>query len=173
MKIIVTGATGFLGQEIVKSVNNNCISFGFNNVCKNNGYQVDLIDRKKTFDILDRLNPDAIVHTAALTDVNKCQNNPYYAYQLNVKATKNIIEWAQSRKSGLRFIYISTDQVYNNNGASSEKHDVLPMNVYGMTKLWGEEKALLLKNSIVLRVNFVGFGGGLLDWVIRMNYQKN
>jgi len=175
MKVVVTGATGFLGQKLVKLVEktHNCISLGFNNALGNNKYRVDLINKKETFDLLNILNPDVVIHTAALADVDKCQKDPFYAYQLNVKATKNIVEWANNNNNNLRFIYISTDQVYNNKGPSREDGDVSPINVYGMTKLWGEEKALLLNNIVVLRVNFVGLGGGLVDWLIEMSNKKN
>jgi len=174
MKVVITGATGFLGRKLVESIKKkyHCIPLGFNSALKSGGYRVDLTNEKDTFNIFNKINPDVVIHAAALTDVDKCQKDPFYAYQLNVKATKNIVKWAQNKENNLRFIYISTDQVYNNKGASSENDEVSPVNVYSMTKLWGEEKALLLNNSVVLRVNFVGLDGGLVDWLIKMNNQK-
>ena len=176
MRVIVTGATGFLGQNIVNIIKEkyDCFSLGFNNASKKDVYKVDLTNKKEVFSILNKINPDVIIHTVALTDVDKRQNDPFNAYQLNVQTTKNIVDWVQYKDNDIQLIYISTDQVYNNECASSEIDDVSPINVYGMTKLWGEEKALLLKKSTVLRVNFVGFGeNGLIGWLIRMNNKKS
>jgi dTDP-4-dehydrorhamnose reductase len=173
MVIVVTGATGFLGSHIVERINSStkykCFSLGFNNIPKINGFQLNLTDKKKVFELFNKINPDLIIHTAALTDVDHCEKNLLNAYNLNVQATKNLAEWTSSQHKNIRFVYISTDQVYNNFQSSASEKDINPVNFYGMSKLWAEDIVSSLENYLILRTNFFSFEGGLIKWLLDAN----
>lgn len=127
--------------------------------------QCDLRDPLAVRSLLDIYDPDLIVHLAALTNVDECEQAPVEAYESNVRATQNLIDDLVHRSSKTHFIYVSTDQVYDAPGPSSED-GVRPGNIYALTKLWGEDHARRLSNSLVLRVNFYcGPEAGLVGWL--------
>ncbi len=84
------------------------------------------------------MKPDVIIHTAALTDVDRCEVDKDLAYKINVEGTKIIAEMARKFNSFL--IYISTDYVFDGNkGLYKEDDETNPVNYYGYTKLLGEK----------------------------------
>jgi len=130
---------------------------------------IDLRDKTKTFELLDSLNPSLIIHTAALVNVDICQNDMQSAYLSNVKITRNLVDWVNQKEKKVKFIYFSTDQVYSGDGPHNEIR-VNPMNFYGMTKLWGEDIVSTCRGSLILRINFVGLGRsyhkGFARWIL-------
>ena len=93
--------------------------------------------------------PKYIIHTAALTkpmDIN--DKNPITSIDVNIVGTANIAKICH--KYGIKFIYISTDFVYNN-GLCNEESSLKPINSYGWSKLGGECVAHIVPNSLILR----------------------
>ena len=126
----------------------------------------DLRDADAVSALIEGIRPDLVVHLAALTDVDACERSPVEAFESNVRATENLVNEASRQNSNVRFIYFSTDQVYDAPGPSTEAC-VRPGNVYALTKLWGEDHARRLKNALVLRVNFfAGPDAGLISWLV-------
>jgi len=175
--VMITGASGFLGSEIVKKINGNseysCHCFGFRNKPKYNGITADLSDFDQINNHLNKIKPDIIIHAAALTDVDLCEKNLTKAYNLNVLITKNLVKWCLLQKKNIRFIYISTDQVYNGVGRLDVENSVSPINFYGMSKLWSEDIVSKLKNHLIIRTNFFGVSGGLVKWILDANYNSD
>lgn len=169
-RILLTGATGVLGRRLVPVLEGlgECIGVGLR-VAPAKGHQVDLTDRGAAYSLLDRVRPDVMVHAAALTDIDQCEREPAAAYRLNVEATRHLVDWVAARRPDLRFLYISTDQVYDSPGASPEE-TVFPVNVYALTKLWAEDLTRRLERSLVLRTNFFALGDErhptFVDWVV-------
>lgn len=113
----------------------------------------DFTNAQAVEDIVDSLQPDAIIHLIALADVDQCEREPSLAKEMNAVTVNNLVG-AMNEQAHL--IYISTDQVYPDvSGPHSEGH-IGPVNVYGQTKLEGEQYALQHKNSLVVRTNFFG-----------------
>ena len=166
--ILLTGATGLLGPVVWRHLVDQGRVTG---VARNREDETllccDLTDRDATAELLDKERPDAIVHLAALADVDRCEAAPDEAYRLNVVATRNLVEQCLERRLKTQFVYISTDQVYDAPGPSAE-NAVQPRNVYALTKLWGEDHVRRLARHLVLRVNFFAGtatgGKGLLPW---------
>ena len=109
-----------------------------------------------------------IVHLAAMTDVDGCEQHPELAFDVNVHGTEHLL----NNFSG-RFIYISTDYVFDgSDGPYTEKDEVNPISVYGRTKLYGED--LVQKsdaNWVILRSNVVfsfqeRTKASFMDWVV-------
>ena len=169
-RILLTGATGLLGQRLQPALEalGDCHGLGFS-TAPAKGLQVDLTDRAAAWRLLDEFRPAILVHAAALTNVDLCERDPAAAYRLNVEATRHLVDWARAKGDDLRLVYISTDQVYDAPGDSPEEA-VDPVHVYALTKLWAEDLVRQLPSGLVLRTNFFGFGDArhrtFVDWVV-------
>jgi len=96
---------------------------------------------------------DAVIHTAAMTNVDQCQQYPEQAYQANVLATRNVV----NAVSGVHIIYISTDFVFDGTkGNYSEDDPPSPISVYGRTKLEGEGE--IPQDGCTIRTSIYGLG---------------
>ena len=173
-KILITGGSGLLGSNIAKLAtskfevyaiyNQNKISM--NNV---NFFQINLT-KKEQFDKINKINPDVIVHCAALTNVDYCEEHPEEAYSHNVLVSCNIAEVA--KKTGAFLIHISTDCVFDGmKGDYKEEEETNPVNVYGKTKLKAEQEILSIHpSSCVVRTNIYGWNKrnkfSLAEWMI-------
>lgn len=168
MKVLVTGASGLLGRSLVKELlsknhkvialyNNNIIPIKHDNLVK---IKLDITDRVLIEDLILKTRPEVIVHAAAYTDVDGCEQHKDWAWKVNVEATRSIIHAARVTRSYL--IYVSTDYVFDGLKGLYREDDIPnPINYYGLTKLVSEE---LVKNSdllyVVVRPSVIyGFGG--------------
>ncbi len=176
-KILVTGASGLLGTGLTPrlEVLGDIIPVGRRNPSPNITVYGDLSDPLFATQLLDDHRPDIIVHTVALTDVDQCEKNIRAAFETNVQTTRNIVSWALKNAPETRLVYVSTDQVYGGPGPHGEE-SINPLNVYGMTKLWGEDVARNLEHSLILRTNFFSLGTelrqGFAGWLIESFQQK-
>jgi len=100
--------------------------------------KLDLTDLEKLLNVISKRKPDAVIHTAAYTDVDGCEINKDLAWKVNVEATKHIA--MASAKIGAHVTYVSTDYVFDGKkGLYSEEDQPHPISHYGYTKLKGEE----------------------------------
>ena len=98
----------------------------------------DLMDERGIYDLVDRLRPDVIIHSAALTDVDRCERERELAYKMNVEGTQAIAKAAE--KAGAFLVYISSDYVFDGErGSYREDEKTNPVSYYGQSKLLGEE----------------------------------
>lgn len=170
MRILITGGTGLLGCPLsghLRTKGYGVAVCGFSN---NANHTADLTSRHETFEVLDDIRPDCIINLVALTDVDKCQENPDLAYRLNVKVVENIAHWIHRRSVGTKLIHISSDQVYDGVGESIEE-DVVLTNIYAFSKYASECPALSV-GGVVLRTNFFGYSQlegrlSFSDWLIQ------
>lgn len=111
---------------------------------------------------------DIIIHCVANVNLNDCEVNRDYTYELHVSATR----FLASAFSEATFIYISTDSVYDGDSSNyTELHPVYPKNYYAFSKFEGECASLISNpNAIILRTNFYGFsyptGKSLFEWAV-------
>ena len=141
MKIIVTGKNGILSSELQK-IDTNIIALDSIN------YNVS---NKSIIQKLTTLNPDIIIHAAAMTNSVEVENNPLQAIQTNIIGTANISEYCLINNK--RLVYISTDYIYTNsvNEASEDDIPIHGNNWYSYTKLLGDSYVQLNENNLVLR----------------------
>jgi len=163
MKILITGCNGFLGYNLIKilgssdykligtSLTNNKTNAGFNFV------QCDLLNLKASSLLVKSCDPDIIINTIALTDVDFCEKHQEEAYKINVITTANLVKSISREKTKL--IHISTDQLFDGlRSFYSEEDTTRPPNIYGKTKLMAEEVCFRSHhNTVVIRTNFFGF----------------
>jgi dTDP-4-dehydrorhamnose reductase len=134
-------------------------------------FWLDVTDKSATEQALRELNPDVILHTVALTNVDECESNPTLAHQINVEATQNIASIASELEA--KMVHISTDQLFDGLEAWKTEDDVpTPLNVYGKTKQLAESAVIdQNKTSLVIRTNFFGWGlpprSSFSDWILR------
>lgn len=173
MKILITGSNGLLGQKIVKRCVKHNIPFiatskgaNRNPECPNDKYiSLDLLQTDEVHQLVLDQKPTAIIHTAALTNVDYCESNPEECNQVNVISTKVLYEAAKSVQA--HFELLSTDFVFDGeNGPYKEEDTVNPLSVYAQSKVDAEhllrEDPENYKNWSIARTIIVyGTGFGL------------
>jgi len=146
MRVLVLGATGMLGTDLLKEWNRTAQSaFGTDELVPAGSAEVDLRDPTQVDQIIQKSQPDWVVVCAAFTDVDGCEKNPELAFAVNATGVENVARAAE--KTGARVFLVSTDYVFGGKGMRPyEANDpVAPINVYGASKAAGEEA--LRKNS--------------------------
>ncbi|MGK0466314.1 dTDP-4-dehydrorhamnose reductase family protein [Clostridium sp.] len=181
-KVIVTGSTGMLGNSVIEEfTKRQCFKvYGISrNINKDNSrlythISIDLTDFNLLEQVIDEIKPDIIIHCAAIVNVDDCEDDKEYAYNLHVKATQIL---ASYKPGSTKFIYVSTDSVFDGNlGNYSEIDKTNPLNYYAQSKLQGEKIVLdINSNAIVIRTNIYGFhipkSKSLVEWAIE-NFSK-
>ena len=146
MKVLVTGASGQLGYDVCKVLDTRKIEYYAPAL-----EELDITNRPMALDILRECRPDAVIHCAAYTAVDKAEDEPEKCWIINVDGTRNLAEGC--KEINAKLLYISTDYVFEGTGNQFNEVDdpVNPQNVYGMSKLAGElvVKSLLEKYFIV------------------------
>lgn len=177
MKILVTGARGQLGQDVVKEAlkrgymvvgsgtAEDLNQAGDCNVPAKQAYrkfkyvQMDITDAARVEQVIMDVKPDAVIHCAAWTAVDLAEEEEYAAkvHAVNVTGTENIA--SACKKADCKMLYISTDYVFDGQGNSPwqpDCKDYNPVNVYGLTKLKGEQTvSRLLDKYFVVRIAWV------------------
>jgi dTDP-4-dehydrorhamnose reductase len=148
MKILITGANGLLGQHLVKLILDTT-SHEVMATSKREPrlviqdsrihyYSLDITDGMAVNLLLEKLRPDTIIHCAALTQVDECEQNPIKAWEINVTATRFLVEAARQINAFL--IFISTDFVFDGiHGPYKETDEINPVSYYGSTKVAAEK----------------------------------
>lgn len=171
MKILVTGASGQLGHDV-------CIELdrrGIENLGVDSD-DFDITDKNSVVRCFESFSPDAVIHCAAYTAVDKAEDDADLCRAVNVLGSKNIAECCRS--SGAKMMYISTDYVFPGDGDNYYETDdpVMPASIYGITKLAGEEavKAVLNRYFIVRTSWVFGLNGGnFVKTMLRLSNEKN
>lgn len=128
----------------------------------------DLSDAGAVGDLFRDVDPEAVIHAAALTSIEACERHPSLAERTNHVATQNVVA---ALKPTVRLLFVSTDQVYADEpGVKSESDPPDPVNAYGRSKLGGESAARLHENAVVVRCNMFGPSrtpgkSSLSDWI--------
>lgn len=132
MHIVVTGADGQLGAELVRALAPQGEVVGMTIG------DMDVRDASCA-ERLAAIRPDWVVHAAAATDVDGCERDPALAFAVNGEGTRRIAEGCRRAKAGL--VYVSTDYVFDGrkSGPYLEGDHPGPLNAYGRSKLAGEE----------------------------------
>lgn len=144
MRIVVTGACGMLGTELLILLADTHEVFALDMrvptlAVPGVSYQsLDVTDTKKTYEFISRLNPELVIHTAAETNVDNSEHNSERVFCINALGTRNVALACQRFDAGL--MYISTDYVFD--GQKREPYKEIeqphPLNTYGWSKYWGE-----------------------------------
>lgn len=171
MKILVTGVNGQLGYDVVKALNQRNIE------CKGvDAADFDITDRNAVDCYIKSYLPDAVVHCAAYTAVDRAEDERELCKRVNVDGSENIA--LACRDIDAKMLYVSTDYVYGGDGEipfePADKTN--PKSVYGATKLMGEnavrkilEKYFIVRTSWVFGVN----GNNFVKTMLRLGKERD
>ena len=166
-KIIVTGANGQLGSEL-RVLSETYPEYEFFFFSRS---ELAIDDEKSVQALFAKIQPSFCINCAAYTAVDKAENEQEMAFRINGWSTGVLA--AACKANNARFIHISTDYVFNGNATRPylEEDQVEPVNLYGASKLNGEE--LAVKNcpdSIIIRTSWVysSFGANFVKTMIRL-----
>jgi dTDP-4-dehydrorhamnose reductase len=149
MKLLITGSNGLLGQKNVKL----CLKHGLdflatsqgenrNSNCPTESYcSLDITENIQIDEIFNKYNPTHVIHTAAITNVDYCEDHFEECQRVNVEATKLLFD--ACKKRGIHFQLLSTDFVFDGeNGPYSEEDKVNPLSIYAKSKVDAENLLL-------------------------------
>jgi dTDP-4-dehydrorhamnose reductase len=172
-KILITGASGMLGALLVKNWQDKFVIFATDKV----NYIDNPAKHFMPFDLLsksfgalvDWAQPDLIIHCAAITNVDYCEDNPEQAMAVNAESVSKFLKEGSEAK----LIYISSDAVFPDGiHMATEKDHTSPQNVYGKTKETGERYIKEISGDhIAIRTTIVGKNinssyQGFVEWIV-------
>jgi len=162
-RVVIIGAGGRLGAALAREYANDFHVVGFNHA------QLDLGEPPQMRATLGELEFDALINTAAQTNVDRCETHQEEAFALNAEAPRVLAEICAEKRA--RFIHISTDYVFDGEKRApyTEEDEARPISIYGESKREGERRTSEANpNALVVRVSWV-FGPdrpSFVDWAI-------
>ncbi|MEK4915445.1 dTDP-4-dehydrorhamnose reductase [Bacillus sp. FSL E2-8887] len=170
MKVLVTGAKGQLGQDVVNLLEEQTWEvFGLGRE------ELNITDEKQVSEKVLLIQPDIIIHTAAYTQVDQAESDEEAAFNVNAEGTKYLAKAAEA--VGAKFCYVSTDYVFDGTKNEPYKADdqTNPQTVYGKSKLVGEQytQEYCSKNYIVRTSWVFGlYGNNFVKTMLRLAEEK-
>lgn len=167
MKTLVVGGSGFVGRYLV----NHFGAVGTSGSGRDGFIKLDITSRPEVRRLLERIRPELVINSAAMTGVDECERKSDLAFTVNAQGVRNVCDAAS--EVGARFVHISTDYVFDGErGNYGEDDPVNPINQYGRSKLLGETYARE-RPSLILRISSpfgINLGAGkesFFEYVIR------
>jgi dTDP-4-dehydrorhamnose reductase len=182
MKILITGSNGLLAQHLIKLL---IETTGHTIIATGRGasrlpfevsdlfdyFSLDITDGIAVNDFMLSHEPEVIIHAAAMTQPDECEQNEIACWNVNVTATRFLLDAAQ--KINARFIYISTDFVFDGvDGPYKETDTPGPVNYYGSSKLAAEKSVMqsrlqwaIVRTVLVYGNILVGNRSNVISWV--------
>jgi len=159
-KLLVTGGTGFLGGHVITQAKAHWQVFATFRTQHPKTEEVswirmDLENTEHIFKIMDFISPQAVIHTAGMTQVDACEIEREKAFQINVIATEKIAEWCKKEKA--RLVFVSSDMVFDGEKGNYTESDIPnPLNWYGNTKAIAETRIFnIYPESVCARVALI------------------
>lgn len=153
MKILITGSNGLLGQKLIDLIAPKtdhqliATSRGENRVEPGDYLyeSMDITDSDDVLKVIKNHQPDVVINTAAMTNVDQCENEKELCLQLNVNAVKYLVE--ACKETGAFLLHLSTDFIFDGeNGPYDEQAEAKPVSYYGETKL--EAERIVMESDI-------------------------
>lgn len=161
MRLLVVGANGLLGSNVVATARNRGWDVAGTYHSERPTFdipltQLDITDTDEFRTIVEANAPDWVVNCAAMTDVDGCERNPERAHAINARAPGELAEIC--REASAEFLHVSTDYVFDGEGLETYSEDAEPNPVqeYGASKLAGERAVRGVdSNALITRLSFV------------------
>lgn len=170
MKVLITGAKGQLGQDVVAI----CSQAGFEVIACSRA-DLDITDEAQCLQVVTEHRPDCIIHCAAYTAVDAAESDIDGAFLVNAIGTRNVAMAAE--QVGAKLVYISTDYVFNGeSGKPYLEYDLVdPQTVYGKSKYAGEQMTRdFCTRWFIVRTSWVFglHGGNFVKTMLRLGQDK-
>src|SRR5687767_1473965 len=155
MKLVITGAGGMLAQAVTSQVRQR----GHTVVLADRA-QLDVTDAKAVAHFITREHPDAVIQCAAYTRVDAAEREEVQALAVNAGGTAHVASACSSINACL--LYPSSDYVFDGSAQRAYRPDdtTHPLNVYGSSKLAGEEAARIAARHLIVRTSWLYGAGG-------------
>ena len=174
-RALITGVSGLLGSNLVLALSK-CFEIAATyhqhplhlNMCET--MPMDITQAEETQAIIRRIKPHVVIHCAAETRVDYCEENPEEAFWVNVEGTQNLAR--ATAHVGAKLLFISTDSIFDGQkGMYNEMATPNPLNIYARTKLAGEHVVRQHGvDHLIVRTNIYGWNAGpkfsLAEWVL-------
>jgi len=162
MITLITGGAGFIGSAIVPTLKTygydvyvlDNLSFGnrnFIDVPDDHFFQEDIRNYRKIQEIFLQIQPEVVIHLAAIHFIPYCNQHPFEAADINIRGTINVLNACKQLSQFKKFFFASTAAVYPIfDEAINENHELLPLDIYGISKLTGEHlcNEFYLENAV-------------------------
>jgi len=171
MRILVTGANGQLGRELVElQAPRDMEIIGLDRK------KLDITDLAQCRNVFQTYKPDAVIHCAAYTKVDQAESEPDEAYRVNAYGTRNAALAAQ--EFGAKFVYVSTDYVFDGRADKPyrEYDRTDPQTVYGQSKLAGEQLVQSLTSRyFIVRTSWVygKYGANFVKTMLKLAEERD
>lgn len=159
-KLFITGGSGFVGGHVAEKAKS---SWDVSATYQSHPFDMksvqavglQLEDEDLISEVIRTVKPDTVIHCAAWSDLDRCEQNPEKAYQINVKGTNILAKICA--ESNIRLIFTSSDMVFDGEkGNYSESDQTMPINVYGKTKQMAEQEIQsICSDYVIVRVALV------------------
>jgi dTDP-4-dehydrorhamnose reductase len=177
-KILITGSNGLLGQKLVYSLIKRtdveviATSVGANRLINKNGYtyaSLDITKKSEVENVLQKYQPDVIINTAAMTNVDACETKRDECWALNVTAVQNIVDVIAVHSPNTHLIHLSTDFIFDGEKGSEyvETDKPNPGSYYALSKY--ESEKVLEKSTIKWAIARTIIVYGIVDNMSRSN----
>ncbi|MGB9112823.1 MAG: dTDP-4-dehydrorhamnose reductase [Acidimicrobiales bacterium] len=175
MRVLVTGANGQVGSEVIAEIERRNASLTKGrpiDVLAAGHDALDVAKRDEVMGALYAFSPDLVIHLAAFTGVDRCEQERDLAFAVNALGTRNVVDAA--RRCGARVAYVSTDYVFD--GELDRPYDewdvTRPISVYGASKLAGEDE--LDSDDLVVRTSWIvgRIGSNFVKTVVAMSREE-
>lgn len=172
MNLLVIGGSGLVGSNLVEIASNfegDVHATHCSTETDHTDIELDKTDRERTAEIIDELEPEVVIDTAAFHAVDDCETERQRAWSVNAAGTRNVAAAADSVDA--HYIYLSTDYVFCGDPAEApytEKDAVSPVNYYAQTKYAGEQAAKIADTATILRPSVI-YGvksGNFVTWAL-------
>ena len=182
MRILITGISGMLGVDLYETLREEYEVVGLDikdfpstSLSSPSLHKADITDGHGVRKLFYQLAPDFVIHTAAYTDVDGCEKHPDRAHRVNALGTRNIALICQ--KENIPLVYVSTDFVFDGkrNYPYAELDKPHPLNVYGRSKLAGENYVRsLLERYFIVRTSWLygRHGKNFVEAILKLAKEK-
>lgn len=168
-KVLIFGSSGMLGSYLCNLLEEKYPEF---KVIRNDKAEggIDITDEQQVREMVFETKADYVVNCAAFTDVNAAEDNPEIAFKVNADAPEYMAKVC--KEQDIPFLHISTDYVFGDNkedGYMEDHSEFNPLNVYGVSKLDGEQRVLQTGGkNYILRTSWL-FGPGATNFIEKIS----